>query len=111
MDIVFKSKKLEKTLNSETEMYRKYGKEIGRLVMRRLQFLRAAPTLGDVPQKPPERCHELSGDRKGEFAVDLKHPYRLIFRPYHDPVPGKKDSGIDLNKITVIEIISIEDYH
>ncbi len=79
--------------------------------MRRLQFLRSAPTLADVPQKPPERCHELSGDRKGEFAMDLKHPYRLIFRPYHDPVPRKEDSGIDLNKITKIEIFTIEDYH
>jgi toxin HigB-1 len=111
VDIVFKSKKLEKTLNSEKEIYRKYGKEIGRLVMRRLQFLSSAPTLADVPQKPPERCHELRGERKGEFAVDLKHPYRLIFRPYHDPVPRKDDGGVDLNKITIIEIITIEDYH
>jgi len=111
MDIVFKSKKLERTLNSEKEIYRKYGEGIGRLLMRRLQFLRSAPTLADVPQKPPERCHELSGDRKGEFAMDLKHPYRLIFRPYHDPVPRKEDSGIDLNKITKIEIFTIEDYH
>lgn len=111
MNIVFKSKKLEKTLNSEKEINRVYGKQIGRFIMRRLQFLRAAPALVDVPAIPPERCHELSGERKGEFAVDLKHPYRLLFRPYHDPIPQKDDGGIDLTKITSIEITGIEDYH
>ena len=51
------------------------------------------------------------GRRKGEFAVDLKQPFRLVFRPNHDPVPLKTDGGIDLEHITSITIMSVEDYH
>lgn len=25
------------------------------------------------------RCHPLSGERKGQYAMDLIHPYRLVF--------------------------------
>ena len=48
---------------------------------------------------PPERRHELSGNRKGQFAVDLKHPQRLIFEPNHNPLPRRADGGLDLKKI------------
>ena len=50
-------------------------------------------------------------DRKDEFAVDLVHPYRLVFRPDHDPVPRKDDGGIELEAITAIEIVEVVDYH
>jgi len=29
----------------------------------------------------PERCHELSGADKGTFSMDVKQPYRLLFKP------------------------------
>lgn len=73
--------------------------------------LRAAPTLQHVSHLPPVRRHELTGDRSGTFAVDLKHPYRLIFAPNHDPIPRQEDGGIDLEKITAIIILEVEDYH
>ena len=79
--------------------------------MRRMSVLRAAANLDQVPYKKPERRHELSGKRKGTFAVDLKHPFRLLFRPNHDPVPLKEDGGIELKLITSIEIIGVEDNH
>ena len=31
--------------------------------------------------------HELTGDRKGEWACDLDQPYRLIFEPHEKPIP------------------------
>ena len=47
----------------------------------------------------------------GQFAVDLKHPYRLIFKPDHNPLPRKDDGGLDLTQITAIKILGVEDYH
>lgn len=89
---------------------KEYG-ENAKTIRYRMAVLRAAPTLAQVSHLRPERRHELSGKRSGEFAIDLKHPFRLIFKPNHDPVPVKEDGGIDLMKVTSITIIGVEDYH
>lgn len=111
MIISFKTKKLEKIFNSEKELIKEYGKKTSRVIMRRMALLRAAIHLGEIPHKPPPRRHELTGQRKGEFAVDLDHPYRLVFKPDHDPQPFKEDGGLDLSQIINIKILKVEDYH
>ena len=57
------------------------------------------------------RLHPLSGDRAGQFAVTLVHPYRLVFRPNHNPVPLGNDGGIDARQVTLIMIMEVVDYH
>ena len=110
MDIVFSSRKQEKAFNSKRLLEKEYG-ESARAIMRRMSVLRAASTLADVSYLKPERRHQLTGNRKNEFAVDLKHPYRLTFKPNHNPIPKDEDDGIDLNMITAIKILKVEDYH
>lgn len=73
--------------------------------------LRAAASLAQVPVAKPDRLHELTGTYKGYFAVDLKHPYRLIFEPADVPVPRKEDGGIQKERVSSIRILSVEDYH
>ena len=80
-------------------------------IMRRLAILKAASSLVLVPTTPPERRHQLGGERKGQYAVDLVHPYRLIFEPNLEPFPRKQDDGIDTEQVTAITIIEIVDYH
>ncbi len=111
MEVLFKTAKLEKTSNSEELLKREYGAENGRLIMRRLSVLAAASSLADVPSVRPERCHPLEGKRRGQFAVDVKHPFRMVFEPATDPLPQMEDGGLDLARITSIRILSIEDYH
>lgn len=111
MDISFKNKKLQNVFNASVKLKKEFGAMNAKVIMRRMAFLKAAPSLSDVPHRPPERCHQLDGRRKNQFAVDVKHPYRLVFKPDHDPMPKTKDGGIDLTRITAIEIQSIEDYH
>ena len=111
MDIDFKTSKLEKIFNSEKELVRVYGAINGRLIMRRMSVLAAAITLADVSDRKPERRHQLTGNRKGRFAVDLKHPFRLVLEPNHNPVPIKDDGGINLAEITALTILEVEDYH
>lgn len=71
----------------------------------------AAGNLHHVSLLPAARLHPLKGDRKGQFAVDAKHPYRLIFESNHDPIPVKEDGGVDLSKVTSVIILEVEDYH
>ena len=111
MDIYFQSKKIENTFNTEKLLNKNYGKEQTKYIKRRMAVLQAAPFLSDVPHVPPDRCHQLTGNRKGDFAVDLKQPYRLTFRPFNDPLPFKDDGGLDLKRINKILILDVEDYH
>lgn len=111
MEIYFSSKKLQKVCNSEKEMRAAFGKPLAERLQQRLAELKAADTLDDISRLPPVRCHELSQDRKGQLAVDLVQPKRLIFEPDHNPLPRKPDGGLDWPNITRIRVIEIVDYH
>ncbi|MBF0565820.1 MAG: type II toxin-antitoxin system RelE/ParE family toxin [Nitrospirae bacterium] len=110
MDISFINHKMQKTFNSEKELKKVYGK-LDRYIRRRMTVLRAVHSLSDVPIRLPERRHELAGDKKGNFAVDLVKNYRLVFKPNNDPLPISQDGGLDLKRITAITIVEVEDYH
>jgi proteic killer suppression protein len=77
---------------------------------RRIAALLAAPTLQEM-ENVPGNCHALRGDRKGQFAVSLWGPFRLIFRPAHEPAPLLHDGGVDKAQVTKIRIEEVEDYH
>ena len=110
MDILFKKKRLAKRMASKREMVKAYGTGTARKVRLRLDQLRAADHLGQM-RYLPGRCHELTGDRKGEIAIDLDGPNRLLFEPADDPPPTKDDGGLDWEKVTAISILGVEDYH
>jgi proteic killer suppression protein len=82
-----------------------------RLAIERLTELSAAATLAEMGFLPPARCHPLTGDRDGQFAVDAGPLMRVIFEPAHDPIPRRPDGGIDLANITAIVILEVIDYH
>ena len=111
MEIRIASRKLQKILNSQDRMKREYGADMAKAIMMRMAVLQGAPTLAAVPVSKPERCHRLQGDRKDRFAVDLRHPFRLLFEPDHNPLPLGQDGGIDKSRVTVISILDILDYH
>lgn len=111
MDITFSTKKFEKECNDYKLLVRRYGDQCAKLIRRRLDELRAAETLAVMQSLPHARCHELKENRKGQLAVDVKHPYRLIFEPDHNPIPSIPDGGLDWSKITKIHVIEVEDYH
>ncbi|MDP2370673.1 hypothetical protein [Rhodoferax sp.] len=106
----FATTKLRKVLSDEREMERRYG-QLAKPLKSRLSVLRRARNLADVPTVPPERCHQLSQERDEQFAVDLRHPHRLVFVVDNDPVPRKADGGIDLSAVTAIRVVDVVDYH
>ena len=111
LDIVFKSQKLAQIFNSENNLKKKYGIKCSRTIMIRMSVLRNASTLEIVPKTPPDRCHQLKGRRKGQFAVELDATRRLVFKPNHEQTPLSNDGGIDLNGVTAIMILDVTDYH
>lgn len=113
MEVTISNRQLAKKLNSEREMVRAFGAECARKLGRRLAELQAAATLQDLapPYSPPARCHELTGDRKGQLSVDVKHPYRLLFVPNHDPIPERPEGGLDWAGVTHILILEVENTH
>lgn len=111
MDISFKSRGLQKTCSTRKGAIKKLGHKGGTKLMQRMTELSAARTLNDISHLPPPRLHELTGNRKGQFSVDLNHPFRLLFVPNNNPIPRKKDGGLDINEIDAIQIIGIDDTH
>lgn len=111
MDIRFRNGRLERVFGSAAALTKQYGQRMARTIQVRIGVLRNAKTLSMVPTTPPLRRHMLTGDRKGQFAVDLVHPYRLVFEPDHDPIPKREDGGVDLEKVTAIIIAEVTDYH
>ena len=111
MVIYFRTKRLKNICDSSKEAVKELGAGRARRLQQRLMELRAAECLGDILHTPPQRRHELTGNREGQISVDLQHPYRLIFIPANDPVPRKSDGGLDLSRIDEIEIIEIIDTH
>jgi len=111
MEIYFSTKKMAKWCSCDKEMRKKWGPRLAKRLQQRLMELKAADTLDDVPRVPPPRCHELSGKMKGQLSVDLVHPYRLIFIPDHDPIPHKRDGGLDWTRVTRILLVEVTNTH
>lgn len=80
-------------------------------LMRRLDELHAADTLADMRLLRQARCHALTGERKGQISVDLKHPYRLLLEPANEPFPLLPDGGLDWAKVTAVRILEVMDTH
>ena len=111
MIIIFRTEKLRRSCNTLAAAQKKWGPEMGKLLMRRLDELHAADVLADIRLLPQARCHELTADLKGRLSVDLKHPHRLLFEPAHDPIPLKADGGLDWTRVTAVRILDVGDTH
>ena len=77
---------------------------------RRLDDIKAADNM-QVLQTLPGRLHALRADRKGQWAMDLDHPKRLIIEPLGDPLPYNRDGWLYLKLVTTVQIVGMEDYH
>lgn len=111
MEISFRTRRLQRQFSRRRELVKEFGEQGARVLQLRLAVLATAQSLSDVPTNPPERRHQLTQDRAGQYAVDVMHPYRLVFEPDIDPVPRRADGGIDLDQVTAIVIVEVVNYH
>ena len=110
MNLNFSDNKLEKYANNDRTGSKKLGEKRFKKYKQRLDQLKASKTLEDV-RFQPGRFHELTSDRKGQWACELDHPYRLIFEPQENPIPIDSDGKYIWVEIKGVEIIEIDDYH
>ena len=111
MKISFRTKKLQKLANDDKKLEKKLGKPMAKKVRKRLDAMSfQAETLEEL-RNSPGNFHELTGDRKGQFACHLTGQNRLIFRPQNESIPIDEDGKTIWSKIVAVEIIEIEDYH
>ncbi|MBF0548365.1 MAG: hypothetical protein HQM08_28275 [Candidatus Riflebacteria bacterium] len=104
MRINYASSKLQKTLQNEKILLKCYGARQANKITQRMSELFAANSLHDIGCNRATRLHTLSGQYKECFAIDLVHPFRLVFKPED----GDKN---DFTSITIVKIIEIIDYH
>lgn len=111
MDIDFSSRSLQRACNSEKELIRRWGKDRGHIIGRRLQQLSAADNLLVLSAVRPLKFHALKGKRVGQFAVDGNYPYRIIFEANGKIQPKRPDGGLDMLRVTKIKILEVVNYH
>jgi proteic killer suppression protein len=110
MNILFRDRSFEIECNEDKLLVKRRGKPQARKIRQRLDDIAASETL-EVLGQIYSRCHELSGNRKGQLSLDLDSQWRFLFIPADDPPAIKPDGGIDWKKVRTIEIIEIEDTH
>ena len=112
MEIYYVKRKLEKQCNSEKEAIKEWGPTVAKKLMQRLSQLAAFDNLAMVSHLPPLRLHQLSGNRKEQFGVDvIKNSFRIVLLPANEPLPLLDDGGVDKAKVTEIMILEVTNYH
>jgi hypothetical protein len=67
-------------------------------IQMRIDEIKAIDTVENMIKFNIGRCHRLINNRRGQYAVDLVHPYRLVFEKHG-------------NEIQIAHILEIVDYH
>jgi len=98
LDITYKTRKLEKICTDVKAAEKAHGPEMADIIHQRIDEITAAETVEMMIQFHIGRCHPLRQNRKGQYAVDLVHPYRLVFEKHG-------------NTIQIAHILEIIDYH
>ncbi len=99
MQIKYKNKKIEKLCSNASKAEKVYGERVAEKIQMRIDQIKASDTIDDLIKYKIGRCHSLTGDRDGQYAMDLVHPLRLIF------------TVDESSCIQVAQIVEIVDYH
>lgn len=98
MEITYKNKKIKQICTDAKISDRTYGVRMSAIIQQRIDQIQAAESVEMMIRHKIGRCHPLTGNRNGQFAVDLVHPYRLVFKKHGD-------------EIQIAHITEIVDYH
>jgi proteic killer suppression protein len=98
MQIEYRTRQLELVCTDARVASRQYGDLMARRIHLRIKQIRMAGKVDELLRLRLGRCHALSGDRAGQYAMDLVHPKRLVFT-------------IRREALQVTEVQEIVDYH
>jgi toxin HigB-1 len=108
MDILFKTKALQKLCSNEREAKKQLGADSAKKLRTRVADLRAVARVSELSAGRP---HALKDDRSGQYALDLHGGRRLVFESANVPTPLTTDGVTDWQQVTSVRIVFIGDYH
>jgi proteic killer suppression protein len=79
MEVQFRTRKLQKQYENSREAQKAYGEEVARRYIQRVEIVKQAHDIEELQRLPGLHCHELKGDREGQWAIKLTGQFRLIF--------------------------------
>lgn len=108
MYIFFKNKKIEKICNNPKQAKLAYGQKCCIKLNQRLSEISACENFEILSKLPNNGFHSLKGDRKGQYALKIEDPMRLIVVPIIDDEKNYETNFPDIKELIIIEIV---DYH
>lgn len=79
MQVIFRTRKLEREYTQSKKAFKSYGEKVGRKYIQRINIIKQAKDIDELHVLPGLRCHPLKGNRAGQYAINLTEFYRLIF--------------------------------
>lgn len=79
VEVAFASKKLERCFKESKEAERKFGREVARKFILRVNLIKSVRTFDELRRLPGLSCHQLKGHWKGRWAITLVGRFRLSF--------------------------------
>jgi len=79
VEVRFRTRKLQKQYEKSLEAEKAYGREVARKYINRVNIIKRACEINELCTLPALRCHQLRGNRQGQWAVKLTGYYKLIF--------------------------------
>ena len=106
MNILFEDKDLKKCATDKAYAQKTLGQRRANCYAVRLMQIDRADNFEQL-RGLPGHYHDLIGNRAGQWACDLDHPYRLIFKP----ILNSFGNVIGLVVEQTVSILEIVDYH
>ncbi len=79
MEVHFANRRLRRCFENHSHAQQRWGVAVARKYIQRIEFIKAAQNLNALQAIRSFRLHPLSGQRAGQFAIDLNDRWRMIF--------------------------------
>jgi len=79
LEIRFRTNTLRRQYEKVEEANRAYGRDVARKYIQRVNIIKCSRNLHELRLQRTLRCHELKGDRRGQWSMRLTVRWRLIF--------------------------------
>lgn len=117
MQINYKKEKIRKQCEDFKQAKKDFPIDIAKGIHKAINFIINSKNLDDIIHFVPFRFHDLKGDRKGEYAIDIKgkaRGYRMVILPQDNSGEYITDNDIvfgDSKSITILEIKEVGNHY
>lgn len=98
LTVTFRTKQLERCYVEHKAAVRAFGQDVARRYIERINIIRCTASLEELMRLSVLRCHPLTGDRAGSYAIKLTGFMRLIF-------------SLDGESLTVVRIEEVSKHY